>query len=384
MNNPLSESEPEQPPEQPSKQPRITYADKLTLTISLAILFHALIILGVTFTPEPIPKPTYDTLEVTLVYEQENEAVEDAQMLAQVSQKGGGEDIKQPAPTSTTAAPYQNPQPAPTPVAEPTPIPAPPVPVKPQLGKQATEKSNPTPPSISPGEDTDPPEETEAEEPKPEEIAAAESTPSKSVAETPAITESPKILTAPKNPEHKIAKQTTPKPSKEKTPEKTVSKKKPKEKQKPRVHTRPSAIDLMTNSRTISAISAAVKERERLIANRPKRKFISSATKEYIYAAYMETWTRKVEKIGNLNYPEEFRKGKTEGIVTLVVALNPDGKINHINIRRSSGKKILDNAAIRIVKLAAPYAPFTKSMLREVEILHITRSIRFRNNQIGR
>ena len=128
-------------------------------------------------------------------------------------------------------------------------------------------------------------------------------------------------------------------------------------------------------------------ERERLLAEisqqqqnyqkRPRRKFLTARTREYKYASYMDSWRAKVERIGNLNYPEEAKRRNLTGNLVLDVAINPDGKLDHINIIRSSGQKALDDAAIRIVRLAAPYAPFPKSFRDEVDILHITRTWKF-------
>ncbi len=112
-------------------------------------------------------------------------------------------------------------------------------------------------------------------------------------------------------------------------------------------------------------------------AKRPRRKFISATTKEYKYAAYMEAWRSKVERVGNINYPEQARKQGLSGSLILDVALNPDGSINEITIRRSSGKKILDDAAIRI----APYGAFPQHIKDETDILHIMRTWQFINNK---
>ena len=95
----------------------------------------------------------------------------------------------------------------------------------------------------------------------------------------------------------------------------------------------------------------------------------------------MEAWRAKVERIGNLNYPDAARKRKLSGSLILDVALNPDGSIGQITIRRSSGHKILDDAAIRIVKLAAPFAPFPDNIRKDVDILHVTRTWQFLNNR---
>ena len=89
----------------------------------------------------------------------------------------------------------------------------------------------------------------------------------------------------------------------------------------------------------------------------------------------------KVERVGNLNYPDEARRNRLSGHLILDVALNPDGSINEITIRKPSGHKVLDDAAVRIVELAAPYAPFPDSFRKETDILHITRTWQFVNNK---
>ena len=91
----------------------------------------------------------------------------------------------------------------------------------------------------------------------------------------------------------------------------------------------------------------------------------------------MEAWRAKGERVGNLNYPDEARKRKLTGSVILDVALNPDGSVNEITIRGSSGQKILDDAAIRIVSLASPFSPFPDNIKVDTDILHITRTWQF-------
>ena len=110
---------------------------------------------------------------------------------------------------------------------------------------------------------------------------------------------------------------------------------------------------------------------------RPRRKFLSARTREYKYAAYMEAWRTKVERVGNLNYPEVARREKISGSLILDVALNADGSINEIYVRRASGNKLLDDAAIRIVKLASPFSPFPKNIKEDIDILHVTRTWQF-------
>ena len=94
----------------------------------------------------------------------------------------------------------------------------------------------------------------------------------------------------------------------------------------------------------------------------------------------MEAWRAKVERVGNINYPYEARKKHLSGKLLLDVAILPDGAVQQITIRRSSGKKVLDEAAVRIVELAAPFAPLPENITREVDILHITRTWNFVND----
>ncbi len=140
----------------------------------------------------------------------------------------------------------------------------------------------------------------------------------------------------------------------------------------------PSASELLASTRTEAArITAELDRRTELYSKRPRRKRISASTQEYKYAAYLEAWRRKVERIGNLNYPEEAKRKKLYGNLVLTVALRPDGSVDGILLTRSSGHKLLDDAAIRIVRLAAPFAPFPEEIRAETDILEITRTWQF-------
>lgn len=146
----------------------------------------------------------------------------------------------------------------------------------------------------------------------------------------------------------------------------------------------PSAAELITHSMQIDTLSAALNESRAIYAKRPRQKFISAATREYKYASYMEAWRRKVETIGNLNYPDEARRQNLSGSLILDVALNANGTINNITLRRSSGHRVLDDAAIAIVRLAAPFAEFPDNIRKETDVLHITRTWQFlRGNRLS-
>ncbi|AHX12224.1 energy transducer TonB [Dyella jiangningensis] len=116
-------------------------------------------------------------------------------------------------------------------------------------------------------------------------------------------------------------------------------------------------------------------------AKRPKKKFISSNTKEYAYAAYMRGWVDRVERIGNLNYPNEARRRGLHGDVLLTVTLNRDGTVKGIEVVQSSGQPLLDAAAQRIVRLAAPF-PGLPADKERIDELNITRTWQFMPNDV--
>jgi protein TonB len=111
--------------------------------------------------------------------------------------------------------------------------------------------------------------------------------------------------------------------------------------------------------------------------NRPRKKFLNARTQEYKYAAYMDAWRAKVERIGNLNYPEEAKRRGLQGSLVLDVTIRADGSVSAIAVRRSSGYKLLDDAALRIVELAAPFAPFPPDIRGDTDEINITRTWKF-------
>jgi periplasmic protein TonB len=126
----------------------------------------------------------------------------------------------------------------------------------------------------------------------------------------------------------------------------------------------------------MAKLSAEVREQSQAYAKRPKKKFISSNTREYVYAAYMKGWVGRVERVGNLNYPDEARRQAVYGELVLTVGLNRDGTIKSMDVIKSSGHKLLDEAAQRIVRLAAPF-PALPSDKTRVDELYITRTWQF-------
>lgn len=137
----------------------------------------------------------------------------------------------------------------------------------------------------------------------------------------------------------------------------------------------------------LEEITAAALEMDRLEAliskqqdeyqKRPKRKFVGGRAQEYRYALYVEAWRQKVEKIGNLNYPEAAKNLKLYGQLQMTVSIKSDGSIESIEINRSSGHKVLDAAAKHIVELGAPYARFPDDVRKDTDVLSITRTWTF-------
>ncbi|TVQ35301.1 MAG: energy transducer TonB [Wenzhouxiangella sp.] len=110
---------------------------------------------------------------------------------------------------------------------------------------------------------------------------------------------------------------------------------------------------------------------------RPRRRFVSANTREHLYASYMRAWVAKVERVGNLNYPEQARRMNLEGSLVLSVDVLADGSVDQIRVLRSSGYDVLDEAAVRIVRLSSPFAPLSEEIRAEVDILTITRTWQF-------
>jgi protein TonB len=155
---------------------------------------------------------------------------------------------------------------------------------------------------------------------------------------------------------------------------------KPSEKPVKRQQTASNTQQIIKRSLEIASLTAEINQRISNYASRPRKKHISARTREFAPAAYMQAWTRKVERIGNLNYPDEARRQKLSGRLRLTVAINKDGTVREIKINQPSGHKILDDSAIRIVKLGAPYARIPDSITEAgepVEILYITRTWEF-------
>lgn len=134
-----------------------------------------------------------------------------------------------------------------------------------------------------------------------------------------------------------------------------------------------SGIDLAESARAMARLEGEINKSTDEYNKRPRKKFIGTRAEEYRFAQYIENWRQKIERVGTLNYPEAAR-GKLYGTLLLTVTIMADGSVTRVDINRSSGHKVLDDAAKRIVQMASPYSPFPPDIRRDTDILEITRT----------
>lgn len=323
---------------------KTTSADRFVFTLLISIILHLIIVLGISFDvfSHPTNAPV-NNLEITLVKQQDSIKPEKADFLAQANNEGGGElDTPSPEPTPDAPVPVveEDPSSEPVPLAateiEPEPLPV--------------QEPTPEPPA---------PEPVEPEPPRPE----PEPTPPK-----PAETQPEKTVKTVTQQEAERQVQTS------ETPDTAVE---PETQEVETAPPRPSARDLMLQAR--NNLQDTLDRTTKALSERPKKRRISAATKEFAAAAYMKAWEMKVERIGNMNYPQEARQKGLNGSLMLSVDINPDGSVpaGGIVISRSSGHSVLDEAAVRIVRLGAPYSAIPEDVLRDNDMLTIIRTWKF-------
>ena len=146
----------------------------------------------------------------------------------------------------------------------------------------------------------------------------------------------------------------------------------------PTAETSRTGLDLASSAMAIARLEGQIARQMEEYNQRPRKKFIGARVEEYRFAQYVEDWRQKIERIGNLNYPAAAR-GRLYGSLVLTVIIKSDGELKHVEVNRSSGQALLDDAARRIVQLAAPYARFPESIRRDTDELEITRTWTFTN-----
>ena len=137
--------------------------------------------------------------------------------------------------------------------------------------------------------------------------------------------------------------------------------------------TAPNGRDLADLSLAAMRLQAQIDRQIDDYQKRPRKKFIGANAREYRFAQYEEDWRVKVERVGTLNYPAEAR-GKHYGHLRLTVTIRPDGSVDSVELDRSSGLKVLDAAAFKIVRMASPFAAFPADIGRDTDLLVITRT----------
>jgi protein TonB len=139
----------------------------------------------------------------------------------------------------------------------------------------------------------------------------------------------------------------------------------------------PNTADILNKSLEIARLEAQISKDWDAYQKRPRRRFLGARAQEFRFARYIEDWRLKIERVGTLNYPEAAKNQKIYGSLQLTVSIKPDGTVDNIEVNRSSGQKVLDDAARRIVQLAAPYAAFPTDIAKDTDILSITRTWTF-------
>jgi len=270
--------------------------DRFTISLMMALAFHAVILLGVGFVLDfkPLTRPL-ETLDVVLVNWRSESQPDEADFLAQASQQGGGEtnEVTKPSQENTGISP-----------------------------------------GLADGED-----------------------PMDQQEQMSSVADAAREQVLIENEQSEFTQQIT-----------SIEQPEP---------PLPTAALLMQESMTMARLQPGIQRDRESKSKLPRRKWISANTREYEFAAYMQAWVAKVERVGNLNYPEEVRKMKLTGDLVMTVGINVDGSVESIDIQRSSGKPQLDRAATRIVRLAGPYSPLPEHINASVDVLHITRTWRF-------
>ena len=366
--------------------PRVSSADRLGVTIFFSVLAHLIVILGVTFSPEDLPPRRVETLDVVLVPLPSETVPDRPDYLGQANREGGGDNTGMVRPATPFTSPVESSEPA-VAAVEPAVVPVEPVPAvaaddpaaAPRTGIEPARSPAPVSDdgtaiaAISPG--------APFAEPSPVQPSPAETVPIEADAREPAPAEA--VLIAAEHPPARLHRPQAPTgspavvkpaPVEEEPVEKT-----PGGNGSVQASLPAPVRDAEAEARTRRALAMAALEAEierdlRAYAERPRRKWISASTREHKFAAYMDAWRRKVEQVGNLNYPEEAERRGLAGDLLLDVAIRPDGTVEEITLRRSSGEHVLDDAAVRIVEIAAPFGAFPEDIAEDVDILHIERT----------
>ncbi len=134
----------------------------------------------------------------------------------------------------------------------------------------------------------------------------------------------------------------------------------------------------------LASLQAELDEHTRTYADRPRvRRLTAASAKQAVDAAYLLDWRQRLEAVGNRYYPEASVRYGIYGDLRLLVVINYDGGLEDIRVLSSSGYAVLDEAAIKIVRMAAPFAPFPPELRATTDKLEIIRTWQFQENQLS-
>ncbi|MFP8968194.1 energy transducer TonB [Pokkaliibacter sp. CJK22405] len=302
---------------------------RLMKAVLLALVVHGVVLLGLGF---DFPKPartTQNALDVTLASYDDKQAPEKADYIAQSNQTGSGEQKEKARLTTTERARFTDDK------------------INDLAAQQPESSSQQSPEPVTPT--TTPPKETITKE-----KAVAKEPPKKKV-----------VTTTSKQP--KAIKETPKKPTAQPSA---------------KAATHPEGMSLTARSLEIASMEASLDMMRQEYAKRPRKRTLNSnSTQRSEDAFYLNAWKDKIQQVGNMNYPEVSRKEGIYGRLRMMVTLRPDGSVISIKLLESSGHKALDDAAKRIVHLAAPFAPFPPKMRSEVDELEIIRTWTFERDR---
>ena len=286
-----------------SSSATVTSADRLTFTGFLAVLLHAALILGISFTTTN-QSQTAQTLEVTLASYKSDEAPDKADFLAQENQQGSGTLDEAKMLTTDVDADFD---------------------------ANNIQKTSPM-----------------------EQQASAPRVKPKQAAPVATVNES------------RFKTQVTRQSNARELPDTPDGPHK----------------SLLERSLEMASLEAKLDSMRQVYAKAPRiQRLTAASTMKANDAYYVNSWRRKIEHMGRINYPREAENCINDCSLRLLVSINPDGTINNLRVLESSGKKVLDDAAIRIVRRSAPFAPFTEEMKRDIDLLEIIRTWQFKGNR---
>ncbi len=291
------------PPSDTPRKPRISASDRLGFTLFLALVLHAIFILGVGFRPgDAQTRETLPSLDIILANTESPEAPEQADFLAQSNQKGGGNQEQKARPSA--------------PVSADSPLDRRGLDERQQRQRRAQEIQIEHIYYIS---------QREANE---------------------------RIARAKRSKQAQVQQQ--------------------------------SADRINQQQREIASLQAEIRKMAEAYARRPREIVLTANTREAVEAGYLAQWVSRIEHIGNLNYPPEAEVNKIDGSLRLNVRINAQGKVIDAKISRSSGERILDDAALRIVRLAEPFAEFPPKLKEKADQIVIIRTWEFDSNKAQR